>query len=73
MMSPPAMPANSRRQEPAMDKKDKKRMTVLRERIQNRRNQLNAARQQPDEPGEVEALEAEIAKLDKELQQLKSQ
>jgi hypothetical protein len=56
-----------------MDKKDKKRMTVLRERIQNRRNQLNAARQQPDEPGEVEALEAEIAKLDKELQQLKSQ
>ena len=44
-----------------MDKKAKKRMEVLRTRTQKLKQQLAGAKQQDDEPGEVERLENEIS------------
>jgi hypothetical protein len=55
-----------------MDKRAKKKMEVLRQRIQKLRQQLVGAKKQPDEPGEAERLEQEIASLDAEVQKLKA-
>ena len=55
----------------ALDKKSKKRIEVIKGKLQKLRQQLNGAKAQPDEPGEVEALEAEIAKLEDEARQLR--
>ena len=56
-----------------MDKKDKKRLEVLKQKIQKLRLQLAGARQQADEPGEEakilkesQAAEAEIAQIKKD-------
>ena len=54
-----------------MDKKAKKRAEVLRKRIQKMKQQLAGARQQDDEPGEVAALEQQIAEAEAELEKLK--
>lgn len=54
-----------------MDKKAKKRIEVLKQRLGKRRPLLAAARQQMDEPDEVANLEAEIAKIEKELEELR--
>lgn len=54
-----------------MDKKNKKKLDVLHQRLQILRKQLAGARQQTDEPGEVERLEKEIARLTMEAEQLK--
>jgi hypothetical protein len=55
-----------------MDKRAKKKLTVLNQRIQKLRQQLVEAKKQPDEPGEAERLEKEIAALQAECEQLKS-
>ncbi len=55
-----------------MDKKAKKRVAVLRDRIQKLRQQLAGAKQQDDEPGEVERLEKEIADSASEIEKLKT-
>ena len=55
-----------------MDKKAKKRVEVLRKKIEKLNLQLAGAKQQEDEPGEVAALEAEIAKFKQEMTQLKA-
>ena len=55
-----------------MDKKAKKRIEVLRQRIGKLQLQLSGAKQQNDEPGEVERLEAEIAELKTEIEKLKN-
>ena len=49
-----------------MDKKAKKKLEVIRQKLQQLRKQLAGAKQQDDEPGEVAALEAQIAKLEAE-------
>lgn len=54
-----------------MDKKTKKRMQAIKDKLQNRRRQLAAAKRQPDEPGEVEQLQREIVAIEAELKQLK--
>lgn len=54
-----------------MDKKIKKRMQQLKDRLQNRRQQLAAAKRQPDEPDEVEKLQNEVVAIEAELKQLK--
>ncbi|MDG2383954.1 MAG: hypothetical protein P8N76_19945 [Pirellulaceae bacterium] len=55
-----------------MDKKAKKRIEVLRQRIVKIQQQLSGARQQDDEPGEVERLEQEINDVKAEIEKLKS-
>jgi len=56
----------------AMDKKVKKKIEILRVRSQKLKQQLSGAKQQDDEPGEVERLEGEIAAAEAELEKLKA-
>ena len=53
-----------------VDKKAKKRIEVLRPRLQTLKLKLAGARKQNDEPGEVERLEREIAEVEAELKKL---
>ncbi len=55
-----------------LDKKAKKRIDVLRQRIQKMNQQLAGAKQQDDEPGEVERLEKDIAESKAEIERLKA-
>ena len=55
-----------------MDKKAKKRIDVCNKRLQKLRQQLSGAKQQDDEPGEVERLEQEIADTLAEVEKLKN-
>ena len=55
-----------------MDKKAKKKLTTIRQRLQKLRLQLAGAKKQEDEPGEVERLEQEIASLEAEADRLKT-
>jgi cob(I)alamin adenosyltransferase len=54
-----------------MDKKAKKRLEVLRHKLQKLQQQLAGAKQQEDEPGEVRRLEQEIASVEAELERIK--
>ena len=55
-----------------MDKKAKKRIDVLQQKLQKLRQQLAGAKQQPDEPGDIARLEKEIAAAEAELNTLKN-
>lgn len=55
-----------------MDKKQKKRLEVLRKRQEKCQQQLVGARSQPDDPSEVPRLEAELAEIKQEIEKLKS-
>ncbi|MEC7565490.1 MAG: hypothetical protein VX738_07385 [Planctomycetota bacterium] len=55
-----------------MDKKTKKRLGVVRKKIQTLKLQLSGAKQQDDEPGEVARLEADILKFQAEADELKN-
>jgi polyhydroxyalkanoate synthesis regulator phasin len=55
----------------AMDAKAKKRLEVIRQKLQNLRPRLAGAKQQNDEPGEVKKLEEEIAALEAEAAKLR--
>jgi hypothetical protein len=55
-----------------MDKRDKKKIDVLNQRLAKLRQQLSGARKQMDEPGEVKRLEQQVAEAEAELQKLKS-
>jgi cob(I)alamin adenosyltransferase len=54
-----------------MDKKAKKRIDLLQQKLQKLRQQLAGAKKQMDEPEEVGRLEREIAAADAELHKLK--
>lgn len=54
-----------------MDKKSKKRVEVLRQRIQKMKQQMSGAKQQDDEPGEIQRLEKEITDAQAEIERLK--
>ncbi len=54
-----------------MDKKAKKKIEVLNKKINQLRQQLAGARQQDDEPGEIERLESEIASNEAEVKKLR--
>ena len=56
-----------------MDKKAKKKLDVIRQRLQKLRLQLSGAKQQADEPDEVEKLEREIADLESQAEKLKAE
>ena len=55
-----------------MDKKIKKKIDVAHQKLQKLRQQLAGARQQDDEPGEVQRLETEIASLEDEVKRLRA-
>jgi uncharacterized membrane protein YukC len=55
----------------AMDKKAKKKLDVINKSLQKLRKQLSGARQQDDEPGEIERLEGDIASLEQQAKELK--
>jgi hypothetical protein len=52
-----------------MDKKARKRIQVLKDRLRNRHQRLAGARQQADEVDEVERVNAEIASIEAALRQ----
>jgi septal ring factor EnvC (AmiA/AmiB activator) len=53
-----------------MDKKTKKRVDVIRAKLQQLRRVLSDAKKQHDEPDEIVNLERDIQKLEKELAEL---
>jgi hypothetical protein len=55
-----------------MDKKDKKRMDVLQQKIAKLQQQLAGAKKQPDDPAEIPRLEKELAAAHAELSTLKN-
>lgn len=55
-----------------MDKKLKKKLDQLHQRLQKLRQQLSGARKQQDEPSDIERLQKEIAALEAEAEKLKS-
>lgn len=55
-----------------MDKKTKKRLDVLHQRMAKLRQQLAGAKKQLDDPEEVRRLEAELATAQDEAEKLKS-
>jgi hypothetical protein len=54
-----------------MDKKQKKRMEVLQQKIAKLQQLLAGAKKQPDDPAEVPRLEQELAAAHEELARLK--
>ena len=54
-----------------MDKRTKKKIQALNQRIQRLRQQMAGVKKQADEPGELEALEREIADAQAQLSRLK--
>jgi hypothetical protein len=56
----------------AMDKKAKKRIDLLRKKTGDLQQRLAGARQQMDDPHEVEQLESEIAAAQAEIEKLKN-
>lgn len=54
-----------------MDKKQKKKIDTLNQKLQRLRQQLAGARKQMDEPDQVQLLEKEIAAAEAELAKLK--
>lgn len=56
-----------------MDKKAKKRMDVIQQKLQKLRQQLAGAKLQPDDPQDVVNLESEIKSLTAELEKLKAE
>ncbi len=56
-----------------MNKKVRKRMQVLKDRLQKRRQQMAGAMSQLDEPDEVKKMHCEIEEIEKELEKLKDQ
>jgi cob(I)alamin adenosyltransferase len=54
-----------------MDKKSKKRIDLLNQRLQKLRQQLAGARKQMDDPEDVRRLERDIEEVTSELEKLK--
>ena len=54
-----------------MDKKIKKKIDVLHQRLQKLRQQASGARKQADDPEQLRQLEAEIAAAEEQIAKLK--
>jgi len=55
-----------------MNKKDKKRLEVLRQKQQKQEKLLAAAKQQTDEPDEIETIEKQIVDIKAEIEKIKN-
>ena len=56
-----------------MDRKAKKKIDILHQRLQQLRQRLAGTKQQDDEPGERNRLEREIAGVEAEIAKLQTQ
>ena len=56
----------------ALNKKQKKQMESARKKQAHLRQLLTAAKQQCDDPSEVDRLQAELAKLDAEIEKIQA-
>ena len=56
-----------------MDKKIRKRIEVLKEKLTNRQRRLAGTRHQPDDDDDLEEMEREIEAIKAELRQLSGQ
>ena len=56
-----------------MDKKQKKRIQTLQQRLQELRLKLSGAKRQMDDPAEVKSLEQQLAATEAELQKCKGE
>ena len=54
-----------------MDKKAKKRIEVLRQKLTKLQQQLAGAKQQPDDPQDIVRVQKEIAAVESELSKLR--
>lgn len=57
----------------ALNKKQKKQIDAIRNKLQRLQQLLNAARNQPDDPREAPRLEQEIAALQAEMEKIKNE
>ena len=55
-----------------MDKKTKKKLEILNQKLQQLRQRLAGAKQQNDDPGEIQRLEAEIVSFEATAKKLKA-
>ncbi|MFL2863602.1 MAG: hypothetical protein ACJZ8Y_00150 [Pirellulaceae bacterium] len=55
-----------------MDKKTKKRLAVIRKKQKDLQHKIMCVKQQNDEPGELKALETELATITSEAESLKN-
>lgn len=55
-----------------MDKKSKKRLEVLRQKLEKNQKLLKDAKSQTDEPDEISKIESNIESIQKEIAELKS-
>ena len=51
-----------------MNRKEKKRLLVINKKLQNLRQQLSGAREQDDEPGEIQQLKSDIVRFEQEAE-----
>lgn len=56
-----------------MDKKAKKRLEILRQKLEKNQKLLAAAKQQTDEPDEIVNLESQIESIKTEIAEIKAQ
>ena len=56
----------------ALNKKQKKQIDALKNKIQKTQQLLSAARNQPDDPAEAPRLEKEIADIQAEIEKIKA-
>lgn len=57
----------------ALNKKQKKQIDALKNKMQKAQQLLNAARKQPDDPADVPRLEKEVAGYQAEIDKIKSE
>lgn len=56
----------------ALNKKQKKQIEALRNKLQKTQQLLSAARDQPDDPADVPRLEKEIADMEAEIEKIRN-
>ena len=55
-----------------MNRKDKKRLDIIRKKLQTLKQQLSGIKQQNDEPGEMERIQQQIDQFEEEAATLKA-
>jgi hypothetical protein len=54
-----------------VDKKDKKRLDILRQKVEKTQKLIAAAQAQPDDPHELGSLKQQLSELQKEIDEIK--
>ncbi|MFN8711167.1 MAG: hypothetical protein ACK526_12625 [Planctomyces sp.] len=56
-----------------MNKKQKKQIDALKNKLQRLQQLLNAARKQPDDPKDIPVLEKQIAEINAEMEKIRNE